>query len=340
MNAATRGVGKKSVTRSKRRRRYLTAEVARSIAVEIANATFAARAQTVWGAGSTAVASDPTNFGAFDQNIFTEWHSRYGGCGVLIYWHVERKSMAIHPQLINCTASEVAAMVEGAMRHGTTMEVEGNYVDSHVLSDRIVSSATTRSCPSVDLQFSIRITIGSWSARMDTNAAAGARTSPMRKKRRASFGSAALALAMMTLSACTGDEPATPDTEAATASVRPDASASTSPSASISLPAFDKPATGRILKHLTNRTSGWRPTVGASKDTGSLDVTIACVGNGHLNVAYGVASPEDSTAKVPCDGTAAHIREETAARGPVTVTIEPSGDQRWSLLLVRGMQVG
>ncbi len=117
------------------RRRYLTAETARMIAVQIADATFAARAQTVWGAGSTAVASDSTHFGAFDQNIFTEWHSRYGGRGVLIYWHVERKSMAVHSQLISCTASEVAAMVEGAMRHGTAMEVEGNYVDSHGQSE-------------------------------------------------------------------------------------------------------------------------------------------------------------------------------------------------------------
>lgn len=123
------------------RRRHLTAEVARSIAVEIA---FAARAHTVWGAGSTAVASDSTHFGAFDQNIFTEWHSRYGGRGVLIYWHVERKSMAIHSQLINCSASEVAAMVEGAMRHGTTMEVEGNYVDSHGSGGTSSPSSTTR----------------------------------------------------------------------------------------------------------------------------------------------------------------------------------------------------
>ncbi|MEN3308939.1 MAG: hypothetical protein V7603_5141 [Micromonosporaceae bacterium] len=117
------------------RRRYLTAEVARTIAIEIANATFAARAATVWGAGSTAVASDSTHFGAFDQNIFTEWHSRYGGRGVLIYWHVERKSMAIHSQLINCSASEVAAMIEGAIRHGTMMEVEGTYTDSHGQSE-------------------------------------------------------------------------------------------------------------------------------------------------------------------------------------------------------------
>lgn len=117
------------------RRRYLTPDVARSMATQIANATFAARREQVWGAGSSAVASDSAHFGAFDQNLFTEWHSRYGGRGVLIYWHVERKSMAIHSQLISCTASEVAAMVEGAMRHQTTMAVEGNYVDSHGQSE-------------------------------------------------------------------------------------------------------------------------------------------------------------------------------------------------------------
>ena len=90
------------------------------MAVDIANATFAARARAVWGTGSSAVASDSTHFGAFDQNIFTEWHSRYGR-GVLIYWHVERKSMVIHSQVINCTASEVAAMIEGAMHHGAVI---------------------------------------------------------------------------------------------------------------------------------------------------------------------------------------------------------------------------
>ena len=60
------------------RRRYLSPETARAMAVEIANATFAARHQAIWGTGSTAVASDSTHFGAFDQNIFTEWHARYG----------------------------------------------------------------------------------------------------------------------------------------------------------------------------------------------------------------------------------------------------------------------
>jgi TnpA family transposase len=117
------------------RRRYLTPEAARTIAVEIANATFTARAGTVWGAGSTAVASDSTHFRAYDQNIFTEWHSRYGGRGVLIYWHVDRGSVVVHSQLLACSASEVHAMVEGAIRHGTSMEVGANYVDSHSQSE-------------------------------------------------------------------------------------------------------------------------------------------------------------------------------------------------------------
>ena len=87
------------------RRRYLSAEAARRIAIEIANATFAARRTTIWGESSTAIASDSTHFGAFDQNIFTEYHSRYGRRGVLIYWSVEKGSVVIHSQLLNCSAS-------------------------------------------------------------------------------------------------------------------------------------------------------------------------------------------------------------------------------------------
>ena len=117
------------------RRRYLSLASAREIAVAIADATFAARREAIWGGGSTTVASDSTHVAALDQNLLTQWHSRYGGRGVLIYWHVERDSMAVHSQLISCTASEVAAMVEGAVRHGTAMSLEGNYVDSHGQSE-------------------------------------------------------------------------------------------------------------------------------------------------------------------------------------------------------------
>jgi hypothetical protein len=113
------------------RRRYLTPDAARTVAIAIADATFAARDHGLWGEGSTAVASDSTHFRSWDQNLFTEWHSRYGGRGILVYWHVERGSVVVHSQTLRASASEVHAMVEGAIRHGTTMTVEGNYVDSH-----------------------------------------------------------------------------------------------------------------------------------------------------------------------------------------------------------------
>ena len=116
------------------RRRYLTIARRPAIARVIANATFAGRQRWLWGEGSTAVASDSTHFSAFDQNIFTEWHSRYRRAkrGVLIYWTVETAgAIAVHSQHLSCSASEVHAMVEGAMRHGTDMGIETNYVDSH-----------------------------------------------------------------------------------------------------------------------------------------------------------------------------------------------------------------
>ena len=70
---------------------------------------------TIWGEGTTAVASDSTHFRSYDQNMFTEWHSRYGGRGVLIYWHVEKKSMVVHSQLLQLLG--VRGARDGRGRH-------------------------------------------------------------------------------------------------------------------------------------------------------------------------------------------------------------------------------
>jgi TnpA family transposase len=69
-------------------------------------------------------ASDSKHFGAWDQNLTTQWHVRYGGRGVTIYWHVERNSLCIHSQLKSPSSSEVASMIEGVLRHCTEMAVD------------------------------------------------------------------------------------------------------------------------------------------------------------------------------------------------------------------------
>jgi TnpA family transposase len=49
----------------------------------------------------------------------------------MIYWHVERKSLCIYSQIQSCSASEVAAMLEGLLRHFTSADIDRNYVDTH-----------------------------------------------------------------------------------------------------------------------------------------------------------------------------------------------------------------
>jgi TnpA family transposase len=117
------------------KRRFLNKEQLRYAISQVVNETLRVRNPQIWGEGTTACASDSKKFGAWDQNLITEWHIRYGGCGVMIYWHVERKSLCIYSQLKTCSSSEVAAMIEGVMRHCTEMSVDRQYVDSHGQSE-------------------------------------------------------------------------------------------------------------------------------------------------------------------------------------------------------------
>jgi TnpA family transposase len=117
------------------RRRFIHAEALRAAARQVANATLAIRNPAVWGETATACASDSKKFGAWDRNLMTEWHVRYGGRGVMIYWHVERGSTCVYSQLKRCSSSEAASMIEGVLRHCTDMEIQCQYVDSHGQSE-------------------------------------------------------------------------------------------------------------------------------------------------------------------------------------------------------------
>lgn len=117
------------------RRRYIHKDQLRSAIGDVINAIFEIRNPHVWGEGTTTCASDSKHFGAYDQNLMTQYHLRYGVRGVMIYWHVEKKSTCIYSQLKTCSSSEVAAMIEGVLRHCTNMDVQKNYVDSHGQSE-------------------------------------------------------------------------------------------------------------------------------------------------------------------------------------------------------------
>lgn len=100
---------------------HITRENLRRAIIRVLNATFEhPRPRLVGEPGPRALNS--RRFGSWQSNLMNRMARplRYGGPGVMIYWHVERKSTCIYSQLRPCSASEVAAMIEGLLRHAPT----------------------------------------------------------------------------------------------------------------------------------------------------------------------------------------------------------------------------
>ncbi|MEH7081020.1 transposase, partial [Bacillus velezensis] len=113
------------------RHKFIHKDYLRKANAEVTNHIIYHRLKDIWGEATTACASDSKHFGAYDQNLLTEWHPRYKKHGVMIYWHTDRKSACIYSQLKTCLSSEVASMMEGVLHHCTNMEIEKSYVDTH-----------------------------------------------------------------------------------------------------------------------------------------------------------------------------------------------------------------
>jgi TnpA family transposase len=116
------------------RKHYISLEALRQANRAVVNKILALRDPRLWGE-DYACASDGSRFASWSQNLMTEWRSRYKGYGVLVYWHVETNAVCLYSQLRNFSSSEVAAMIEGLIRHDTEMRVEKNFVDSHGQSE-------------------------------------------------------------------------------------------------------------------------------------------------------------------------------------------------------------
>jgi TnpA family transposase len=112
------------------RRLFINRDNLRAAIRTVVNKTLEARDTDLWGPG-TSCASDSRKFGSWSANFMTEWHQRYGGAGIMVYWHVERRSVCIYSQVTSTSASEVASMIEGLLRHLTSAEIDRQYVDTH-----------------------------------------------------------------------------------------------------------------------------------------------------------------------------------------------------------------
>jgi TnpA family transposase len=113
------------------KRRFITVENVRLILIEIINKILEVRDPRIWGDATTSVACDSKKISVWDQNLMVEWHARYRGRGVMVYWHVDENALCIYSQLKTCSSSEVGAMLKGILQHCTNMEMNQVYCDTH-----------------------------------------------------------------------------------------------------------------------------------------------------------------------------------------------------------------
>jgi len=117
------------------RRRFIAKGALREAIGKVVNATLAIRQPDIWGETTTWCASDSKQFAAWNQNLLSQWHKRYHKSGVMVYWHVAKQALCIYSQLQAPSSSEVAAMIEGVLRHQTDAKVKRSFVDTHGQSE-------------------------------------------------------------------------------------------------------------------------------------------------------------------------------------------------------------
>lgn len=113
------------------KRKFVTVANVRAAIVKIVNKILDIRDPRIWGEATTSLICDSKKIEVWDQNLMVEWHARYKGPGIMVYWHIDRGSACVYSHSKTCSSSEVGAMIKGILNHFTSMKVDQAYMDTH-----------------------------------------------------------------------------------------------------------------------------------------------------------------------------------------------------------------
>jgi TnpA family transposase/antitoxin (DNA-binding transcriptional repressor) of toxin-antitoxin stability system len=108
---------------------------------EIINAYNGLTLPKCWGGGKTA-AADGSQFKVYENNLFSEYHIRYGGYGGIGYYHVSDTYIALFTHFIPCGVYEAVYILDGLLKNRSEIQPDTLHADTHGQSGPVFGLAT------------------------------------------------------------------------------------------------------------------------------------------------------------------------------------------------------
>jgi len=97
-------------------RRHVTATRIDQALVDLVNEIHQGALPKLWGSGKTA-AADGTKIEIYRENLFSEYHLRYGGYGGIAYNHISDQYVALFSHFITCGTWEGIYIIDGLLKN-------------------------------------------------------------------------------------------------------------------------------------------------------------------------------------------------------------------------------
>lgn len=120
--------------------RHITEEKLNEAIVRVINAYNHFDLPKIWGTGKSA-SVDGTMWDAYEENLFTEYHIRYGGYGGIGYYHVSDQYIALFSHFIPCGVYEAVYILDGLLKNESDIQPDTIHGDTHAQSETVFGLA-------------------------------------------------------------------------------------------------------------------------------------------------------------------------------------------------------
>jgi TnpA family transposase len=111
-------------------RRHITADNLQAAIRDLINAYNRLHLPKCWGTGER-VAADGSKFEVYENNLFSEYHIRYGGYGGIAYHHVSDTYIALFTHFITCGVWEAVYILDGLLKNTSDIQPDTLHADTH-----------------------------------------------------------------------------------------------------------------------------------------------------------------------------------------------------------------